>query len=455
MRGSVVRSGTTYGYVLYPSRDDRGRIRPKRVGGFRTRREAEAALTEALERKRPGTWGDADPQADGDVLHQRVESLRLSLREMRAASYQARSDGWIRPRLGCLAIPDAAFVGAPHGDLVSSGRQDKRACDAVRRVAAVREDIQELQDRLPGIYPGTSGLAIEQPAPGIAWGRAVPIAAAIALVGAVLATQVGPRVLGTTDTPPEPGAGATDPGLSGPGAAGPQAATPGTPLSMPSHSALGTASGGQGFGIDAAYPGSGKQDAAFYRDGVRLIAGYLPSPGALNAWSAGDFLAAEQAGCVTLPIWVPTQDPTALTAAQGTQDGLQAVTATKAIGHTSGGIGLDMEANISGASPDGTQAYTEAFARTVAQAGFAAVAYGSGQYISQLYAAPSHSGVAVGWVAAWPGSLPAVLNTSQGTAAFPGSNMWQTAGNITLHGVGIDSDVISPGALNAIAGHGR
>jgi hypothetical protein len=391
MRGSVVRSGNTYGYVLYPGRDDRGRIRPKRVGGFRTRREAEAALTEALERKRPRTWGDPDPQAYGDVLYQRIENLRLSLREMRATSYRSGTDGWISPRIGCLAIPDAALLAAPHGDLVSSRRQDNRACDAVRRIAAVRDDIQELQDRLPGIYPGTSSLAIEQPAPGIAWGRVVPIAAAIALAGTVLATQVVPRVLGTTDAPPEPGAGATDPGLSGPSAAGPQAATPGTPLSMPSHSALGTASGGQGFGIDAAYPGSGQQDAAFYRDGVRLIAGYLPSPGALNAWSAGDFLAAEQAGCVTLPLWVPTQDPAALTAAQGSQDGLQAVTATKAIGHTSGGIGLDMEANISSASPDGTQAYTEAFARTVAQAGFAAVAYGSGQYISQLYAAPGHS----------------------------------------------------------------
>jgi Domain of unknown function (DUF1906) len=455
MHGYVVRSGKTYGYVLYPGPADRGRIRPKRVGGFLTRREAEAELTEALERRRHGTWGHPDPQADGDVLHQRVESLLLSLREMRAASYRARTDGWISPRIGCLAVPDTAFVGAPHGDLVSSRHQDKRARDAVRRLAAIRDDIQELQERLPGLYPGSSGLAIEQPAPGIAWGRAVPIAAAIALAGAVLTTQLAPHVLGTTDTPPEPGTGATDPGLSGPSAAGPQAATPATPLSMPSRSTLGTASGGQGFGIDAAYAGSGKQDAAFYRDGIRLIAGYLPSPGALNAWSSGDFRAAERAGCVTLPLWVPTQDPAVLTAAQGRQDGRQAVKATKAIGHTSGGIGLDMEANISGASPDGTQAYTEAFARTVAHAGFAAVAYGSGQYISQLYAAPGHSGVAVGWVAAWPGSLPAVLNTSQATAAFPGSNMWQTSGNITLHGVGIDPDVVSPGALNAIAGHGR
>jgi hypothetical protein len=455
MRGSIVRSGKTYGYVLYPGRDDGGRMPQKRVGGFRTRREAEVALAEALERKRPETWGDPGPQTDEDVLRQRIESLRLSLREMRAASYRAGIDGWLSPRIGCLAIPDAALVSAPRDDLVCSRRKDERARDAVRRVAAVCDDIQDLRDRLPGLYLQAPGLAIEQPAPGIAWGRAVPVAAAIALAGAVLATHLGPRVLGTTDAPREPGVGATDPGPSRHGAAGPQAAKPSLPLSMPAHSALGTASGGQGFGIDAAYPGSGRQDAALYRDGVRLIAGYLSSPGALNAWSPGDFLAAEQAGCVILPLWVPTQDPTALTAAQGTQDGLQAVTATKAIGHTSGGIGLDMEENISSASPDGTQAYTEAFARTVAQAGFAAVAYGSGHYISQLYAAPGHSGVAVGWVASWPGSLPAVLNTSQGTSAFPGSNMWQTAGNVTLDGVGMDPDVVSPGALNAIAGHGR
>jgi Domain of unknown function (DUF1906)/Arm DNA-binding domain/Phage integrase, N-terminal SAM-like domain len=452
MRGSIVKRGKTYGYVLYLGRDDQGRKRQKRVGGFRTKREAEAALTEALERKRTGTWGDPGRRTAGDLLRQWIEGVRPSLRETTAASYQAMIDGWLIPRTGTqrLAAIDAAYVSARYGDLISSCRRADRARSALRRVAAVRTDIQELRDRLQGIHLGAPSPAIAPPAPGISWGRAVPIAAAAALA-AVLGAQVGPRVLGLMVAPREPGAGAVYPGWSGND--GPGSGTgPRTPLSMPSHSALGTASGGQGFGIDAAFPGSAQQDAALYRDGVRLIAGYLPSPGALNAWSAGDFIAAEQAGCVTLPIWVPTQDPSALTAAQGMQDGRQAVHAAKTIGHTGGGIGLDMEENISSASPDGTQAYTEAFARTVTQAGFAAVAYGSGQYISQLYAAPNHSYVAAGWVASWPGSLPSVLNTSQGTPAFPGSNIWQYAGTGTLDGIEIDPDVVSSGALNAIAG---
>lgn len=454
MRRSIAKRGKTYSYALYLGRDDQGRNRPKCPGGGRTKRGAGAALTEALRREPTGTWNDPGRQAAGYVLRQRMDGIRPSLRETAAASYQAAIDGRLIPRIGTqrLATPYAAHLRILDGELACGGRPDERARRALRRVAAVREDIQELRDRRPGMYLDAPGRAIEQPAPGISWGRAAPIAAAVALAGAVLGAQLAPRVHGMTDTPREPGAGATDPRGSGNGAPGSGDGTPGTPLSMPSHSALGTASGGQGFGIDAAFPGSAQQDAALYRDGIRLIAGYLPSPGALNAWSADDFTAAEQAGCVTLPVWVPAQDPSALTATQGMQDGLQAVNAAKGIGHTGGGIGLDMEANISSASPDGTQGYSEAFARTVAEAGFAAVAYGSGQYLSQLYAAPDHSHVAVGWVASWPGSLPSVLNTGQATSAFPGSNMWQDAGSVTLDGIGVDPDVVSSGALSAIAG---
>jgi hypothetical protein len=45
MRGSVIKRGKTWSYVVYLGRDDSGRKRQKWKGGFATTREAEDGLT--------------------------------------------------------------------------------------------------------------------------------------------------------------------------------------------------------------------------------------------------------------------------------------------------------------------------------------------------------------------------------------------------------------------------
>jgi hypothetical protein len=47
MRGSVLKRSKTWSYVLYLGRDNDGKKRQKWVGGFRTRKDAEGALSEA------------------------------------------------------------------------------------------------------------------------------------------------------------------------------------------------------------------------------------------------------------------------------------------------------------------------------------------------------------------------------------------------------------------------
>jgi Arm DNA-binding domain len=61
MRGAIVKRGKSWSDVLYLGRDKDGKKRQKWVGGFRTRRDAEEALTQSLDRVRTGTW--ADPAA--------------------------------------------------------------------------------------------------------------------------------------------------------------------------------------------------------------------------------------------------------------------------------------------------------------------------------------------------------------------------------------------------------
>ena len=80
MRGSLLKRGETWSYVLYLGRGPDGKKQQKWVGGFRTRREAEAALTEALERVRIGTWGDPGRQTVGEYLEDWLTAVRPSLR---------------------------------------------------------------------------------------------------------------------------------------------------------------------------------------------------------------------------------------------------------------------------------------------------------------------------------------------------------------------------------------
>jgi hypothetical protein len=91
MRGSLLKRGETWSYVLYLGRGPDGKKQQKWVGGFRTRREAEAALTEALERVRTGTWADPGRQTVGEYLEDWLTAVRPSLRSSTANELRAHA----------------------------------------------------------------------------------------------------------------------------------------------------------------------------------------------------------------------------------------------------------------------------------------------------------------------------------------------------------------------------
>jgi hypothetical protein len=81
MRGSIVKRGRTWSYVLYLGRAADGRKRQKWVGGFRTRKDAEAALAKALDQVHTGTYADAGKVTVGEYLEEWLDGIRPSLRE--------------------------------------------------------------------------------------------------------------------------------------------------------------------------------------------------------------------------------------------------------------------------------------------------------------------------------------------------------------------------------------
>ena len=89
MRGSVMRRGKSWSYVVYLGRDVQGRKRQKWKGGFATKRAAEDALTELLERVRTGNCVNAGRMTVGDLLTEWLAVTTPRLRLSTAFSYTA------------------------------------------------------------------------------------------------------------------------------------------------------------------------------------------------------------------------------------------------------------------------------------------------------------------------------------------------------------------------------
>jgi integrase len=126
MRGAIVKRGKSWSYVLYLGRDQDGKKRQKWVGGFRTRRDAEEALTQSLDRVRTGTWADPGRITVAEYLEQWLDGIRPSLRPKTTASYEDALRGWVIPRVGSVRLVGltAPRLRALYGELLESGRRN-------------------------------------------------------------------------------------------------------------------------------------------------------------------------------------------------------------------------------------------------------------------------------------------------------------------------------------------
>ena len=104
-KGSVYRRGTTWTAHLTWGTDERQKQAKK--GGFRTKKEAEKALTELASEVQSGRFVPASKRAFGDYLTTWLASLAVAgRRETTIASYRRLVETHIRPQLGHIALSD-------------------------------------------------------------------------------------------------------------------------------------------------------------------------------------------------------------------------------------------------------------------------------------------------------------------------------------------------------------
>ena len=126
MRGHVQKRGKTWSFVIYLGRDADGKKKYKWVGGHDTKREAEDALVEALERLRTGMWTDPGRTTVGDFLEQWLQAMEPTVRDNTLRSYREMIEYWVIPRVGTLKLAhlNAAHLRTLQAELLASGRVD-------------------------------------------------------------------------------------------------------------------------------------------------------------------------------------------------------------------------------------------------------------------------------------------------------------------------------------------
>jgi integrase len=124
MRGSVMKRGKTWSYVLYLGRDDRtGAKRQKWVGGFATKKLAEEALTEALERVRTGNWADPGPMTVGEFCEQWLRGMKPTIRAKTHESYTSMLTHHVVENIGKVKLANLKphQISGLYADLMESG----------------------------------------------------------------------------------------------------------------------------------------------------------------------------------------------------------------------------------------------------------------------------------------------------------------------------------------------
>ncbi|WP_258111605.1 site-specific integrase [Alicyclobacillus sp. SP_1] len=104
MRGSVVKRGSTWSIVFDIGRDEQGKRKQKWVGGFTTKKEAQAALAEQVTAVEKGSFVAPANQTFADFLNEWGEQKKLQVRPSTWRSYEWTLNYHIIPHIGHLKL---------------------------------------------------------------------------------------------------------------------------------------------------------------------------------------------------------------------------------------------------------------------------------------------------------------------------------------------------------------
>ncbi len=129
MKGTVRKprtAGGSWSYRIDTGLDDRGRRRQREVGGFRTKKEAQAALNDALSGSQHGTYVAPSRTTVRQFLDEWHEGAKTELGVTAWTNYGQIIRRNIQPYLGSKRLTDLSPLDVKrwHGKLLEGGRMD-------------------------------------------------------------------------------------------------------------------------------------------------------------------------------------------------------------------------------------------------------------------------------------------------------------------------------------------
>ncbi len=127
VRGSVVKRGKTYSLVLDVGRDPQtGKRRQKWHSGYRTKREAEAALAELVGTVNHGTYVERTRQTLNEFVDDWLTAIEPTVRPATHYSYARNLRLHVLPYLGSvpLVVLDGGALNGLYARLLAEGRKD-------------------------------------------------------------------------------------------------------------------------------------------------------------------------------------------------------------------------------------------------------------------------------------------------------------------------------------------
>jgi integrase len=119
--------------------DESGQRRQQTKGGFRTRKECEAALTDILQRLQTGNFVESTRLTLAAFLDQFLDSTRATVRPSTLAGYALLADVYIKPAIGSTPLQKLTpgQLNGLYADLLESGRRDGKGGLSARTVRYV------------------------------------------------------------------------------------------------------------------------------------------------------------------------------------------------------------------------------------------------------------------------------------------------------------------------------
>ena len=128
MRGSIRKRGRTYTWYLFVPDPSTGKPRQRSRGGYRTKRECQAGLNDALATLRAGTFVETSRRTVGSFVRDEwLPVMELRLRPTTWTTYQGLLDAYVIPTLGAVELQrlTPGHLSVLYRELLTSGRRHR------------------------------------------------------------------------------------------------------------------------------------------------------------------------------------------------------------------------------------------------------------------------------------------------------------------------------------------